>query len=339
MKHTMKKILLSAILLISIFNLTKAQNELYINDVYFDRFFRKVIVDAPPADEGTTDLAEIYGQRNKTGVEGYLMQKKYPGLAVIAEQKWLKRFNWNYGYMLYKRPVENFPGSDMMGHLVSGGISLYTKFIKIYAGGMFRYGYNPKWIETADSSYWKSEGKYSISPFLYLDYPFKKFLLSGNVLPSPDFKSIAMAGLKFGFRHLSIKQDIYADRVKAPYGYDYDGGYDFRYIFKDPMGGNSDGYYTKIRVGKAFSVDESKGQTFNNQIKDNDNAYIQIESAYWYVLGFNYHATEGFGWRIGVDYKVDRYKIVFSYQNKYVMQSSFGNQPDKNTWFLSLIIN
>lgn len=335
----MKKILLTIIPLVWFATISKAQNELYINDVYFDRFFRKVIVDAPPADEGTTDLADKYGQRNKTGIEGYMLQKKYGGFAVIAEQKWKKRFNWNYGYMLYKRPVNGFPESDMVGHLVSLGFSLYTKQIKVYAGGMFRYGYNPRFIETPDSTYWKKDGGYSINPFLYFDYPFKKFFLSGNVLPTPDFKSLARAGLKFGFRFLNIKNDVYADRVKAPYGYDYDGGYDFRYIFKDPMGGNSDGYYAKIRVGKSFSVDETSGQTFKEQIKNNDNSYIQIESAFWYVLGFNYHKTEGFGWRAGLDFKVDRYKIVFSYQNKYIMQSSFGNQPDKNMWFLSLIIN
>jgi len=335
----MKKLLLTIISLMYLTVLVSAQNEFYINDVYFDRFFRKVIVDAPPADKGTTDLAEIYGQRNKTGIEGYLLQKKYPGFAVIAEQKWKKRFNWNYGYMLYQRPVNGIPESDMMGHLISGGLSLYTKYIRVYVGGMFRYGYNPELVETPDTSYWEKAGSYGISPFLYFDYPFKKFFLSGNAVPTSNLKSLARAGVKFGFRYLKIKQDIYADRVKAPYGYDYDGGYDFRYIFTDPMGGNSDGYYAKLRVGKSFSVDEAAGQTFDKQIKNNDNAYIQVESAFWYVLGFNYHKTEGFGWRAGLDFKVDRYKIVFSYQNKYVMQSSFGNQPDRNLWFLSLIIN
>ena len=335
----MKKNLITLMLLVSVVTLSRAQNELYINDVYFDRFFRKVIIEAPPADEGTTDLADIYGQRNKTGIEGYLMQKKYPGFAVIAEQKWKKRFNWNYGYMLYKRPMNGFPDSEMMGHLISGGFSLYTKYIRVYAGGMFRYGYNPSWVETPDTAYWEKGGGYAISPFLYFDFPFKKFFFSGNALPSPDFKTLARAGLKFGFRYLKIKQDIYADRVKAPYGFDYDGGYDCRYIFQDPMGGNSDGYYATLRIGESFSVDEKSGQTFKEQVGNNENAYIQVESAFWYVLGFNYHATEGFGWRAGLDFKVDRYKIVFTYQNKYVMQSSFGNQPDKNMWFMSIIIN
>ncbi len=335
----MKKLLPVIVFLFWFFNLLRAQNELYINDVYFDRFFRKVIIDAPPADKGTTDLADIYGQRNKTGIEGYILQKKYAGFAVIAEQKWKKRFNWNYGYMLYNKPVNGFPNSDMMGHLVSGGFSLYTKYLRVYAGGMFRYGYNPKYIETPDSTYWEKDGGYSISPFLYFDYPFKKFSLSGNIIPASDYKSLARAGLKFGLIFLNIKNDFYADRVKAPYGYDYDGGYDFRYLFEDPMGGNSDGYYVKLRLGKSFSVDKTTNQTFNNQINNNDNSYIQIESAYWYVLGFNYHKNSGFGWRAGIDFKADRYKIVFSYQNKYIMQSSFGNQPDKNMWFVSIIIN
>ncbi|HNS29574.1 MAG TPA: hypothetical protein PKL52_03480 [Tenuifilaceae bacterium] len=335
----MKKLITILVSMACFATIAMAQHEMHINDVYFDRFFRKVIIDAPPADAGTTDLAEIYGQRNKTGIEGFIMQKKYPGFAVIAEQKWKKRLNWNYGYMLYKRPVNGLPGSDMMGHIISGGLSLYTRYLKVYAGGMFRYGYNPQLVETQDSTYWEKDGGYSISPFLYFDYPFKKFFFSGNILPAPNLKSLARVGLKFGLRYLSIRNDVYADRVKAPYGYDYDGGYDFRYIFKDPMGGNSDGYYVKLRLGKAFSVDERVGMTFNDQIKNNDNAYVQLESAFWYVLGFNYHKTEGFGWRAGLDFKVDRYKIVFSYQNKYIMQSSFGNQPDKNLWFLSLIIN
>ena len=43
----MKKNLITLMLLVSVVTLSCAQNELYINDVYFDRFFRKVIIEAP----------------------------------------------------------------------------------------------------------------------------------------------------------------------------------------------------------------------------------------------------------------------------------------------------
>jgi hypothetical protein len=316
-----------------------AQNEILINDVYYERMFKRIVINSAPASKTTTDMADIYGQRTKYGVEGTILNKKYPAFGAISEQKLKGRVNWNFGYMLYKMPpIDTIPGSEKIGQLGSLGFSLYTRYVKVYTGVLGRYGNNPQVITVADSSYFKENAEARIYPFLYLDYPGKNVLFSGSVTPSHDFKSISRAGVMLGLRYLKIKNENYTDAMKTPNGYDYDSGTELKYIFESPLE-ECDKFYARVRFGKAFSVNTDLGQSFADGMKNKDNNYLLAEMAYFYVAGISYHNTAGLGWRFGLDYGTDRITVILSYQSHYVMPTTFANQPDVKGWYLSLIVN
>lgn len=330
--------LLTTAFLIAICSVITAQNENYINDVYYDRFFRKAIIDVPKGKNNLPDFADEHGQVDKTALEGFYSGKnQYIGFGVIIERPWKNHVSWAFGGMMYKSPYAYFIDTANWGMVASGGLSIYTKYLKLYTGAAARYGSNPQLVTKPDTSYWAQAASASITPYLYVDFPVRKFLMSLSAIPTRDFKALARAGIILGLNYLHLSTDAYADRMKTPYGYDYDGGYSLAYIFEDPMGGNSKAYYARAKIGQSFGVNDSlPNMSFNKQIKNYGNAYAQIEAAYWWVLGFNYHKTEGFGWRIGIDYQMDRIKIVFGYSNKYVMPTSFGNNPSKNFWYMSI---
>lgn len=260
----------------------ECQNEIRINDVYYERMFKRVVINSAQTLKTTTDTAKKYGQRTKYGVEGTFLDGKYPAFGAISEQPFGKsKLSWNFGYMLYKMaPIDSFPGSEKIGQLASMGLSLYTKYVKVYSGAVLRAGNNPQLGILNDTTYYIDNSEIGLAPFLYIDYPGKRVCLNGSITPTPNMKSIGQAGLMLGFRFFNkkIKNENYTDVMKTPNGYDYDSGMELKYIFDSPLDGDNDKFYARTRVGKAFSLNSAKKESAIDGFKNKDNGYVLAEN-------------------------------------------------------------
>lgn len=328
--------------------LSQGQAQIYLNDVFYDRMFRSVIVsNSGIRDTTLSNLKKrklnLY-QKTKIGIEAIPSFRGFPAFGFVSSAPVVKRINFDFGFMVYKRPFEDIPNTDNFAWTGSFGLSFYSKLAKIYTGGMFRWGNAPTYVVRNDSLIWTENVRSEVNPYLYYELPISKFSLATNVMPSFDYKTLAKLGLYAMLRFKAIKQMAYGDRMQTPVGFDYDGGYEIRYIFKDPMAPNAkiknerlnESAFMKLRVGNAFRVNSLRGETFEDKLNEANNQYGIFEIGYYWMGGICIHESNGVGWRVGVDYGTNNFRVIATYQRNYVLPVAFANQIDQGNLYISI---
>ncbi|HBX51218.1 MAG: hypothetical protein A2275_16465 [Bacteroidetes bacterium RIFOXYA12_FULL_35_11] len=335
----LKKI--AVILILTVLSLTHIMGqEVQLNDEFYNRMFRKNIVVPTTLDSVADKTGKIDPPKNyRWALEAQMFSKTklFGGMVgsvpfVTKNSPFLRFLNFDFGYLAYKRPYAGITDADNAALTGSAGVSIHSRFYKIFLGGSFRAGNNLFKTVTPDTTIWNTKRGFTLSPYLYIDIPIKKFSLSVNAIPSYDFKSLAQFGLFAGLNYLKISSELYTERIKNPFGYDYDTGYEFIYILGDAKDLHGQ---IKARLGKYFSVDETIGETLKGELNNNDNAYVLAEVAFLYGAGLCYHKTNGFGWRMCLDLPFAKYNYVtVSYLRNYVLPTSFTLQPEKNMFYI-----
>lgn len=337
------------------------QSQIYINDAFYDRLFRKVLVESQVNNLDTLKQKKYAGNQGpKFGIEAMAITK-YPAMGLIGEIPIVKRLSLDFGFMGYNRKYEDIPGTQNFAYLGSFGLAFHSKLLSVHSGVVPRWGNEPikkivpSVVNGSDSTYWKDNVKSSLSPYLYFNLPIGKLNFTASAMPTPDLKSFARLGLGLNIQFWRIYTLGYTDRLKSPVGFDYDAGYELRFLFQNGIanwekyGKTSKNdfkkqkkvydrnYYIKTRIGRSFTVLDGTEQTLQTELNNSKNNYILFEMAYAYCVGVSLHQKYGFGWRAGVDYSIKNFHIVASYQRNYIMPTSFANRPELNSFFISLI--
>lgn len=335
-----------ALMAVCSFSAVLAQNQIYLNDVFYDRMFRSIIV-TPTGTRDTTiknhnvRKLNLY-QLTKLGFESIPSYRGYPAFGMVFSSPIFNRINIDAGLMGYKRPFEDIPNTDNFAWVGSAGLSFYSKYAKIFAGGMFRWGNAPIATFVNDTLVWQENIRGEVNPYFYYELPIKSFSLATNIMPSFDYRTLAKLGLYAALKFGGIKNMAYVDRMQTPVGFDYDAGYEFKLgLLKSKTKSKNDilsdeSVYAKVRLGNAFRVNNFKGETLEQKLNQSSNQYALFEICYLWVGGICYHQTNGLGWRIGVDYGSSRVRVTATYQRKYVLPIAFANQIDRGNVYISI---